>query len=81
MRCDHIFSLYLQVVEIVQSIEEAGVIHRDIKDENLLIVSDNSGNQTVKLIDFGSGALVQDSPFSDFEGKYSIKTLRCMKWA
>lgn len=59
---------------MVQSIEDAGVTHRDIKDENLLVVTDESGQSTIKLIDFGSGALVQDSPFSDFEGEkfYSI---------
>lgn len=61
-------SLFKQVVEIVQAIENAGVTHRDIKDENLLVVTDNLGNKTIKLIDFGSGALVQDSPFTDFEG-------------
>lgn len=61
-------NLFRQVVEIVEAIEEAGVTHRDIKDENLLVVTDSAGNQTIKLIDFGSGALVQDSPFSDFEG-------------
>uniref|UniRef100_A0A2P2I3J6 Serine/threonine-protein kinase 1 n=1 Tax=Hirondellea gigas TaxID=1518452 RepID=A0A2P2I3J6_9CRUS len=60
--------LFRQVVEIVQNIENAGVTHRDIKDENLLVVPDEFGNNTIKLIDFGSGALVQDSPFSDFEG-------------
>lgn len=57
------------MVEIVQSIENAGVTHRDIKDENLLVVTDSLGDKTIKLIDFGSGALVQDSPFTDFEGK------------
>ncbi|KAF2368477.1 Protein kinase domain [Trinorchestia longiramus] len=60
--------LFRQVVQIVRDIEEAGVTHRDIKDENLLVVPDEFGNNKIKLIDFGSGALVQDSPFSDFEG-------------
>ncbi|XP_018014121.1 serine/threonine-protein kinase pim-3 [Hyalella azteca] len=60
--------LFRQVVEIVRDIEAAGVTHRDIKDENLLVVPDEFGNNKIKLIDFGSGALVQDSPFSDFEG-------------
>lgn len=57
--------IFRQVVRTVQECHEAGVIHRDIKDENILI--DVKTNNT-KLIDFGSGARLHDDTYTDFEG-------------
>jgi len=62
-------SMFREIVEILQEVDDAGVSHRDIKDENILIGTDPvSGERILKIIDFGSGALVQDSPYTDFEG-------------
>lgn len=49
---------FKQIVNVVLSINKLGVLHRDIKDENILI--DLSSNQ-VKLIDFGAGTFVNPS--------------------
>ncbi len=59
----HIFQ---QVTSTVLKIHQAGVLHRDIKDENILI--DSQTNQ-VKIIDFGSGSKLHGEIYTEFDGK------------
>jgi serine/threonine protein kinase len=58
--------LFRQIVTCVFECYKAGVLHRDIKDENILL---NTQTRRIRLIDFGSGAFVKDADFTDFEGE------------
>ncbi|XP_060760016.1 uncharacterized protein LOC132870393 isoform X2 [Neoarius graeffei] len=54
-----------QVVQAARHCCDHGVLHRDIKSENLLI---NTETLQVKLIDFGCGDLLKDSYYTSFYG-------------
>jgi serine/threonine protein kinase/TolB-like protein len=53
--------LFLQVVQAVQYAHEHGVLHRDIKPNNVLVTATGQ----VKLLDFGVARLMQRSDESD----------------
>ena len=56
---------FRQIVTTTQEVLRAGVLHRDIKDENILV--DLQTGQ-LKLIDFGSGTFLRDGVYDELDG-------------
>ena len=61
----HANKIFKQILETVASCQIAGVLHADIKAENILI--DNTNNQ-VKLVDFGSGYIYHEGIYTTYSG-------------
>ena len=50
-------SVVRQIASALSAAHEAGIIHRDIKPDNVFLVDDPSGEPRVKLMDFGMAKL------------------------
>ena len=64
--------LFKQLLDTILTCHDNGVLHRDVKDENIII---DTINNKIKLIDFGSGTYHHNGTYKDFEGIIEIKVI------
>ncbi|XP_058240035.1 serine/threonine-protein kinase pim-1-like [Hemibagrus wyckioides] len=67
--------IMVQVIRAARHCCERGMVHRDIKAENLII---NPETLEVKLIDFGCGELLKDTPSKHFFGTIFLIPPECL---
>ncbi|XP_048027131.1 serine/threonine-protein kinase pim-2-like isoform X2 [Megalobrama amblycephala] len=53
----------VQLITVLKHCESRGVLHRDVKPQNLLI---STASHDIKLLDFGCGDLLKDSAYTSF---------------
>ena len=58
-------SFLRQTVSILSELHDLGIVHRDIKDEKLLVELESG---RIRLIDFGTATFYHDTDYTDFEG-------------
>lgn len=57
--------IFRQLVQTIIDIHKKGIVHRDIKSENILI---DMNTFAVKIIDFGAAAYLKEGSYPDFNG-------------
>jgi serine/threonine-protein kinase len=51
-----------QIADGLSSAHELGLIHRDLKPDNVIVASRRNGRETAKVVDFGIAKAVSDAP-------------------
>ena len=57
----------MQLMQALLLLREAGVVHGDLKPENVLLCGDAGGGVRVRVVDFGSALLESEAPLRDPE--------------
>lgn len=63
--------IFIQILDAIIHCHVNGVLHRDIKDENILLsrkTDDIKGGFEAKLIDFGCGTRLKEACYTEFAG-------------
>ncbi len=61
-------SILRSIAQAVDHAHRAGVIHRDLKPENIILAKGLTGDDEIKVLDFGLARLMDESPAVDGAG-------------
>ncbi len=56
-----LIQVFCQVCDALQEAHSKGIIHRDLKPSNIMLVTNERGEPTVKLVDFGIAILISST--------------------
>ena len=76
----HLVRSYLgQIADAMAFLHMRGIVHRDIKDENVVL---SANGDRCWLIDFGSAGIVRRNGWNSFSGTWVFHSLKsnCYKW-
>ncbi len=65
----HVLNIFHQLLAAVEEAHSVGLVHRDIKPDNLMITPLRSGEDFVKVLDFGIAQMVDVSESTDPHGR------------
>lgn len=57
---DDVRIVFSQILDAVQFMHDKGIVHRDLKLENIMVVNNKSNPLTVKIVDFGFAYMQKD---------------------
>lgn len=57
-----IVSICLQLADALDTVHRAGIIHRDLKTENVMLLETSPGRFSVKILDFGIAKMMDTPP-------------------
>ncbi len=65
---EHTLAILLPLIDALQKAHRLGIVHRDFKPENIMLVLDSYGVVTPKLLDFGVAEILQEARARSLSG-------------